>query len=201
MAYAGIDYGFGRTNLDGATGIRYGVISQHSLASWFYDSFEPVYGPATCPRCGNENAVSAVGDDSEVNAEDFGGNVECDDYEDSPGCHDYACHACRYVFDSSEAYGDEPAGHELKEDGYHAIDCLDSDVMLIKSPFYTFGPFCSPCVPGAVSLPHDEDEPATHGPDSGLVRAYCFGHDWFNGGRAPYRVFSVDTNEEVFPNV
>ena len=29
--YVGIDYGLGRSNIDKATGIRYGVISQHSV--------------------------------------------------------------------------------------------------------------------------------------------------------------------------
>lgn len=46
--YAGIDYGFGKTNIDLETGIRYGVISQNSLPSWIWDDAEPVYGECEC---------------------------------------------------------------------------------------------------------------------------------------------------------
>ena len=29
------------------------------------------------------------------------------------------------------------------------------------------------------------------------IKAYCFGHDWFDYGKAPYKVFDVKTNKEV----
>lgn len=48
---AGIDYGFGTTNRDPATGMRYGVISQHGVSQAWRDSAEPDYGAATCPDC------------------------------------------------------------------------------------------------------------------------------------------------------
>ena len=31
------------------------------------------------------------------------------------------------------------------------------------------------------------------------VRAFCFGHDWFEEGKAPYPVFSVATGKRVRP--
>lgn len=40
---AGIDYGMGMANVDRATGIRYGVISQHTLAPESLSDLEPVY--------------------------------------------------------------------------------------------------------------------------------------------------------------
>ena len=48
--YAGIDYGLGHSNLDPATGIRYGVMSANTpeLTDWFWDSVEPIYSQY-CP--------------------------------------------------------------------------------------------------------------------------------------------------------
>jgi hypothetical protein len=199
MAYLGIDYGLGLTNVDHATGIRFGVISQHSLASWFYDSFEAVYGPATCPKCGDEAIDQHADEDEPTESADgsplgtvYALGPDEDEDEDWNTGKDYRCDVCRYCFWSDEAYGDEPIGHKLDEDGIHAEDCLDSDVIVTSSPFYTFGPFCSPCVPGAVNLD------STHEDESG-PKAYCFGHEWFEDGKAPYRVFRVVDNVEVFP--
>lgn len=183
-----IDYGMGRTNIDTKTNIRYGVISQHSLANWFYDEWDAQYGEPHCPKCGDSVAdTSGHGDD---------------DYEQyGHGCADYVCHSCKHTLDSADVFPDEPIGYELNDSEYQAIDCLDSDVMLIASPYYTYAPFCSPCVPGAGNL---EDGLPT-GPLTirqaidtlGLVKAYCFGHDWFHSGKAPYRVFRVEDDSEV----
>lgn len=181
-----IDYGMGLTNIDNATGIRYGVISQHSLASWFYDSFEADYGPATCPKCGDDAMSHA---DVEADTDEW----ESAEHE----CADYACTACEYVFGSESAYPEEPRGHSLNEDGYRAIDCLDSDVMLLASPFYTRAPFCSPCVPGAGNL--DDACTSTEPVNEDWEKTYCFGHEWFEDGIAPYRVFCVADDAEVFP--
>jgi transposase-like protein len=182
MSYAGIDYGLGRTNIDTATGIRYGVISQHSLASWFYDEWEADYGDPTCPECGCSVAdTSGHGDD------------EYKQYTDH-GCADYVCHTCKHTLDSSDVYPEYPIGHELKDRDYHAVDCLDSDVMILASPYYTYAQFCSPCVPGACNL-DSALEPAL---GMNANRAYCFGHDYFEE-QAPYRVFRVADNSEVFP--
>ena len=93
---------------------------------------------------------------------------------------------------SSEAFGDEPQGWNYEGEGYQLTDCLDSDVMVIGSPYYTYGPFCSPCVPGGVSLPVDGPLGADWD-----ARAYCLGHDWFESGVAPYPVYSVATNELI----
>jgi hypothetical protein len=42
---AGIDYGLGTTNVDTATGIRYGVIHQGEILQAWADSSEPYYAP------------------------------------------------------------------------------------------------------------------------------------------------------------
>lgn len=181
---AGIDYGMGKTNIDTATGIRYGVISFHDILQAWADSSEGYYGEPTCPKCGASVAdTSGHGDD------------EYEQYRH--GCSDYVCHTCKHTLDSQEVYAEEALGWSYDGDGYQAESCLDSDVIVTLSPYYTYGPFCSPCVPGAVNLnsalPVGDKEPGQIG-----IRAYCFGHDWFDDGKAPYRVFRVADDTEVF---
>ena len=133
---AGIDYGSGRTNIDRNNGIRFGVISQHSVTQAWADSSEAVY--------------------PEPEKDDDGEDIEDD--------------------------GGEPIGWEYSGDGYELTDCLDSDIMVLKSPFYTHALFCSPCVPGAGDLDNATEDG---------VKAYCLGHDWFEDGVAPYPVYDV----------
>jgi len=56
--YTGIDYGLGTSNVDAATGIRYGVISQHSVNLDAWAEAEADYGDPHCPKCGNETCAS-----------------------------------------------------------------------------------------------------------------------------------------------
>lgn len=177
----GIDYGMGRTNRDPSNGIRYGVISQGSVGQAWYDEAEADYGKPTCPKCGNE--VESL-------RPDYDGDL--DDLEQyGHGCADYVCSVCAHTLDSSDCYGDEPIGWNYDADGYVLTDCLDSDIMVIKSPFYTRAQFCSPCVPGAGNLDSSDEDGAM---------TYCLGHDWFEDGVAPYPVYSVETNELVQPD-
>jgi len=91
-------------------------------------------------------------------------------------------------------YGCEPLSWYISDGEYIAETCFDgTEIMIIKSPYFTSGAFCSPCAPGAINL----DSPRH--PKNGDDIAYCFGHDWFENGKAPYRVFSVETGKEVLP--
>jgi hypothetical protein len=172
----GIDYGMGQTNIDKENGIRFGVIPMNDLGEFAWDSFEADYGPACCGKCGNE----AVDFNSEAHSE----------YTRGRGCSDYACEGCEYVFDSSEAFGEEAVGHSLDDGEYKATADSQGDAFIMKSPYFTRAAFCSPCAPGACHL---------RNPDADGERAYCFGHDWFDGDVAPYPVFSVATGEPVSP--
>src|SRR5208282_4039670 len=125
---AGIDYGMGRSNVDVKTGIRFGVISQHSVSQAWCDCAEPDYGEPTCPKCGNT-----------VNQYEHAERM--DEWEYGAGCCDYVCESCEYVFDSSEAFGDEPSGWGYEGEGYKLTDCLDSDIFVLESPYYTFAQF------------------------------------------------------------
>lgn len=116
---------------------------------------------------------------------------------------EYPCSNC----DCDAGYADsceaDPTGWNVNDGQYQMVDCLDSDVLVLKSPFYTFGPFCSPCVPGAVNLNDagqfcENDAPVFD--ESCLPRAYCPGHDWFDNSVAPYPVFGVTSNRLCFPD-
>lgn len=179
MSDAGIDYGLGHSNIDRETGIRYGVISQHDISQALADSdLDYDYGNPSCPKCGGDATP----------AEEIGGDVDGDDEMDGSG--EFGCERCKMLLAADEAFADEPFGWSYEGDGYKLTDCLDSDVFVLKSPFYTHAAFCSPCVPGAGNL----NDAREHG-----VKTYCLGHDWFEDGRAPYPVFSVETNAEVQP--
>lgn len=75
----------------------------------------------------------------------------------------------------------------------------DPDVFVVRSPYFTFAQFCYPYftpAPDAYHLDHPTDDPTDDG-----ERTYCYGHDWFAGGGAPYPVYSVATGELVPPPV
>lgn len=178
---SGIDYGHGMTNLDHDTGIRYGVISMHSIMQAWCDSSEPNYGPPCCPKCGNEAIES--GELPE----------ESEDWEIAPhACSDWGCAHCEYIFDSSEAYPEECDSWTYNQEGYE-MTASGSDgfgIWVTKSPYYMRANFCSPCAPGAGNIDSDNDDG---------IATYCPGHDWFESGKAPYRVFRVSDDTEVFP--
>lgn len=172
----GIDYGMGTTNVDRDTGIRFGVINMNALNEWAWESVEADYGPPTCGHCGCE--VDEW--DSEKHDAYVGGGS------------DYACEGCELCFVADECYGDEPIGHTLDDGDYQGTVDSSSDLFLTKSPYYTHAQFCSPCAPGACYLEHPT---GTSGP-----KAYCLGHDWFEGGRAAYTVYRVADGSVVPPD-
>jgi hypothetical protein len=173
--YAGIDYSLGQSNVDRETGIHCGVISQHSVPYEYQEDFEMDYGPATCGQCGNKAIESSDVPDELQEQLWYKGQ-------------DYACIQCERTFWSDQAFSDEPLGWSYDRDGYQLTNCLDSDIFILRSPFYTHAQYCSPCVPGAGNL----DSPCEDGP-----KTYCLGHDWFEGGEAPYPVFSVRDSAPV----
>ena len=169
----GIDYSLGTANRDPTTGIHFGVIHAHAVGMFWYEDSTADYGPPRCPKCGEE---------VKKQPEDWTG-------QDDPGLP-YFCADCQYAFDSDEAFGEDPVAYYLDDGEYraeqHGGDC---DIFVMQSPYYTRATFCSPCAPGACSL----SSPCEDG-----ARAYCFGHEWFEDGVAPYPVYLVvdDTTVE-----
>jgi hypothetical protein len=180
--YIGIDYGMGKTNIDLVTGIRYGVISQYLVLGDALDEMQSDYGDPRCPKCDNE-AVS-VGDGSVANLD-----LDAEGWTHAKHeCDEFVCVPCRRVFGGESAYGDEPHGYYTDDGAYKVTCCLDSDLMVILSPYYTRAQFCSPCCPGAGNL----DSPSALGP-----KTYCLGPDWFEDDQVPYPVYRVDNDTLV----
>lgn len=172
----GIDYGNGLVNVDHATGIRYGVIPMNDLVNCGED-LEPDYGEATCGYCGGE--AIEIEASEEFDDVDFVGDLRCKDQD----CEGFK------GFDREEAFPEEPLGYTYDDEGYHIDGYPDGDCFVTKSPYYTLAPFCSPCAPGAVYL--------RDGSADGEAKGYCLGHEWFEGGKAPYPVYRVSDGEEV----
>lgn len=183
--YAGIDYGLGKANVDNETGIRFGVIGQNA------DRL-------------NMHATQEIWEQ--------GRNLSFESYQDevkkalSNALSDYFSDHKQWTgekeskleretqnaFDAiSDALNDEYQGENdrylYEKDGYQ-IQTGESDLMVLKSPYFTHAQFCSPCFPGGGHLEnHCEAGPKT----------YCLGHDWFEDNKAPYPVYSVATGEVV----
>lgn len=168
--YAGIDYGIGKTNRN-ASVFHYGVISQNSVLQAWADSSEPFYGEPDGINC------EACGCNSRSDGAKWGDDVECSH--------------CHHEFTLELPDFAEPISFCF-EDAEYSAECGEmGEIVITKSPYYMHAQFCSPCFPGAGNC----DTECADGP-----KTLCFGHDWFDGGKAPYRVFSVETGLEVFPN-
>ena len=180
----GIDYGLGQTNIDKETGIRYGVIPMKDLDSWAWDEIESHATDLDFEEHKEDlksrlaSAIDYVlvesghdrANDSDAMAEEIVDNLEWDGYEGAMG------DCTRYLFE---------------RDGYKVTIASDGDAFVMKSPYYTLAPFCSPCAPGACYL--------RDGGETGDAKAYCFGHDWFEDKVAPYPVYRVDNDQLVQP--
>lgn len=186
--YPGIDYGNGTSNFNPKTGIRFGIISQNELSGDAVGEFEPEYpkpSEAECPECGH--CVPAIN-------LSWGDSVTCPE--------------CNSDFEIEGGDMDEPSSHSYSSGGYECSLDSHGDVWVFKSPFYTYAQFCSPCAPGAGHLgnPFEPATPLTESPayneeyanlaeGAGFPKVYCFGHDWFDEGKAPYPLFSVEPTE------
>ncbi len=104
---------------------------------------------------------------------------------------DYYCPQCKANYWSEQCFGEDPQGFVL-QDGEYSANCVeDDDIFILDSPYFTYAQFCSPCAPGACYLTHPLETRDENN------RAFCFGHDWFEDGQAPYPVYSVKTGELV----
>lgn len=101
------------------------------------------------------------------------------------------CPKCRFI-DFDDFYFADPISYFYKKDGYICEQDVDGqDIFVCKSPYYTYAQYCSPCAPGACYLlsPISDPDPEKD------VKCYCFGHDWFETGKAPYPVYSIKTGK------
>lgn len=204
MTNMGIDYGLGQSNIDHETGIRYGVISSHEIIQYWTDESEPIYSSPTCPKCGNEAWELDDTDHFQID----GKNVSIEDIEEweheRHENSEFVCLPCKYIFGNESALPENPIAYKYEQNGYRIFQSYDDpDLFIELSPYYTYAQFCSPCAPGAVHLNVPLD-PITknldkYGRPLENNKGFCLGHDWFESGKAPYRMFSVKTNKEVLP--
>lgn len=178
--YPGIDYSLGKSNYDPKTGIHYGMISQHYVMP---EALDDVFNGRDL---GLEQAESDLKDKLRRALSDYFSDYKHD------GKASRLDQAVDDAFDALDGWADnlEPSGPYLYESEETIRTAENGELWILKSPFYTHAQFCSPCVPGAGNL----DSPCPSGP-----KTYCLSHDWFDGGIAPYPVFSVATGEEIKP--
>jgi hypothetical protein len=146
--YPGIDYSRGMSNVNHSTRIHYGIISQNEVIQSWCDQSESDYGLPICPKC---------------------------EYEFKRSKSPVKCPNCGFKpIDDSQFFRDDPLAHYYKSDGYQLHQSYDdTDIFIIKSPFFTYCQFCSPCAPGAGYTMNSVN------PEDGGIKAYCLGHDWF----------------------
>jgi len=101
------------------------------------------------------------------------------------------CPSCYKKIEEGTFDYQESSSYIYKEEGYSCECGEDGDIWIYKAPYFTFAQFCSPCAPGACHLMNPLEEPVQDN------KCYCFGHDWFEDGKAPYPIYSVKTGELV----
>lgn len=180
--YIGIDYSNGKSNVDNEAGIHYGVISIHEVLQAWADESESVYSGPFCPEC--------QGDAEEINADNEEISENYDNYSDYES-DEYFCQTCQITFGNESAFSEDPDYFKYEQDGYIAVQSGDdTDIFIIKSPYFTYCQYCSPCAPGAGYLTSYMDEGEG-------IKAYCFGADWFDNEKVSYPVYSVETGELI----
>ena len=184
--YKGIDYGRGLSNVDSETKLRYGVIAQSSIMA---EAVDDVYHGPHSKDLAYESWVSDIEEKVKSAV-----RSELEDYLNERQLKEVCEAGAEAVLDCniSDCYEGECYPH-YEHDGYVIQKCLETDLFIIKSNYKTYAQFCSPCVPGACNL----DAPLENKDDGNAC--YCLGHDWFDGGKAPYRVFTLE-GSEVLPS-
>jgi len=183
--YARIDYAGlnSSVNRDEKTGIRYGVISMHSINP---EALNDIY--ANGRDLNWENYIAEAKARLRSALSDYFSDTKYSGCTDSP--LDAAAESAFDVVSDgiSEQYEGDGSNVLYVEGNLSVQSCLDSDFMIDNSPFFTFAQFCSPCVPGACNL----DSPIDNSRNSvDSIKCFCLGHDWFDDGKAPYPVYSV----------
>jgi hypothetical protein len=173
-------------NFNEELGIRYGVISPHSISSW---SLDTIYNEGTDPyyEMGKDQLLQDLKEFCEshnINYDHLNTDTFIDVYNDS------------YESDGSGIMDYSDKEYDLHVSGGNF------GIFVMKSPYYTYCRGCSPCAPGAGNLDSSFD-PDDHEITEGYHRALCLGPEWFDkeeseySKKIPYRVFRVDNDQEV----
>lgn len=112
-------------NYDEQTSIHYGVISQNSVISEIWESFESVY-EIECANCGHV-------------------------YSDNESAN---CPKCDIDNHLEFECADSPSYWKWNGEKEYALEYAESlsAFYVTRSPYYTYAAFCSPCAPNAGDL-------------------------------------------------
>jgi len=177
--YAGIDYGLGKSNVDTETGIRFGVIGQ-SAEGLNLDATQDIY------QQGENLSFKGYQDEVRKSLRDALSDYFSDHKSWTGEKESQLDRVTETSFDAisddlNDQYQGENDRYLYERDGY-VIQTTETELMILKSPYFTHAQYCSPCFPGGGNLEtYCETGPKT----------YCLGHDWFEDGKAPYPVLSV----------
>lgn len=227
--YPGINYATGSTNMDTETGIRYGVISQNSVMPEAVDDiYHGPHSRDLAWEAGVEEAKQQIMrcyeedlyedkkgelkkvlknyvrdrfiEDRLVELMDLFDEMVSDPPGGKPNLPDVEHVWAVVEQDFNDNAGDHECNPLYEHKGYKITKCLDNDLMILKSPFFTYAQFCSPCVPGACNLDSPLEDPSDQlkWPDSN--KCYCLGVDWFDEeSPCPYPIWDVATGKRVHP--
>ncbi len=107
---------------------------------------------------------------------------------DDLGQYEFYCDQCNSGFRAEDVYPNKPISFHYDRDGYFLINHLDKHILVLRSNFYTFAQLYGSPVVGAGNL----ESPVAEG-----VKTYCLGHEWFEGGIAPYPVYQVADDGQI----
>jgi len=212
------------TNIDPETGIHYGVISQSSidpeaLDEMFDDSRDLAYEQAveqmkdelaaaskdqyiprvslTGRRRAFEDIVEEIGIRQPWREQMVQELLDCE-----PGDRDA-------LFDIVDQEFCDNFLHEICESflyeqkGYKLTHCLHFDIFILQSPYYTYAPSCSPCVPNVGNLNSRRKLKDIEDPNYlerqcgalGIFKTYCLGPEWFDQeSPCPYPAWRIADN-------
>jgi len=185
-------------NFDETTGIRYGVISPHSISSnCDYDLYE---GPnSTDPYYESMRTEISLSVNELMNNTNY--NISDDLKEQIKDM---------ILDEMSERY-ENPDGQMDYSDNEYSLHVSGDNfgIFVMKSPYYTFCRGCSPCAPGAGDLnnPIDPVNLNLSTLEHISAKTLCLGPEWFDREKdqysrnMPYRCFKVSDDTEVFPEV
>jgi len=198
--YAGLDYsGPGSdVNRDKDTRIRYGIMSTHAVAP---EALEDIYTHGT--DVDYENYIAELKDKLRGVLSDYFSDVKLsgDDISALDAAVDGAFEA---VNDDLDYQNNNGCTRMLyKADGYVLQTDSYGDLWVIKSPYFTYAQFASPCAPGACHLENPlEGYGMTEEKKSEKLAAnkcYCLSGDWFDKENpCPYDIYSVETGELAY---
>lgn len=181
-------------NYDEKTGIRYGVISPHTISPFALDD---IYQNGTDPICesGKEELINDLKEFCESHYLDFD-RIDTIQFVDQYYEHYESP-------DGQMDYSDKDYDLHVSGDNF--------GIFVMRSPYYTYCRGCSPCAPGAGDLNNPVDPDTAQKDDTagysgwmaGSAKTLCLGPEWFDqdndqySSKIPYRVFRVDNDQEV----